>query len=109
LGGGLAEVIDIPWRILLGLLSGFGEVDIAAESGGFLLAALFLIHIKTINLSYKIKTASEWALLEFVLEGEVDEIADLGEVLVLLERYCRCKHGVFCSFFRERIQWEWVD
>ena len=31
------------------MLSRLGEVDIAAEMGDRLLAALFLIHIKTIN------------------------------------------------------------
>jgi hypothetical protein len=66
------------------LLSGLGEVDVAAEMGDWLLAALFLIHIKTINFREGKIERSELVAVEFVLEGEVDEVADLGEVFVLL-------------------------
>ncbi len=45
------------------MLSGLGEVDVAREG--------------------KIER-SELVAVEFVLEGEVDEVADLGEVFVLL-------------------------
>ena len=67
------------------MLSGLGEVDVAAEMGDRLLAALFLIHIKTINFREGKIEGSELVTVEFVLKGEVDEVADLGEVFVLLD------------------------
>jgi hypothetical protein len=40
---------------MLGVFSLLGEVNVAAQFGGFLGAALFFIHIKTINLGDGLK------------------------------------------------------